>query len=335
MRKLNLILLLTVITALFTFGCTRIPASQETGVGPAEYEGVLNAGEIKKENDSLKGELDKAKVALEKIEKDYLNLTKNNESVISKLQEAESKLDIVQSKVIPKFNVEETDKNSITTYLNESKSILSESYRDIEIIQSNDSRILFSTVGYGDNFHQMFMWKIGQSEPVLIEGASFAKDGSWKWLASKYIVIESGNAAEMKVLDVENKKIVDTFESAQGVYLLPDTTTVLLQKTSSNGYVLRDFMTSKEKELDLDYNNKYSSFTADEVKNEITFIGTYTTDNGTEYLVQAKVSIEKLKEMNEKIETEEVDETKENEETEGKDEPEENQETEEPKGNTV
>ncbi|MFA9421992.1 MAG: hypothetical protein ACERLG_00325 [Sedimentibacter sp.] len=331
MSKINLIILLTVSTAFFAFGCTKLPASQETGVGPAEYEGIINAGEVKKENDSLKEELDNAKTEIEKMEKDYLNLAKNNESVISKLQEAESKLDIVENKNIPEFNTEKTDKNSIAAYLNDSKNLLAENYKEIEIIQSNESRILFSTVGYGDNFHQIFVWEIGQNKPILIDGASFGKEGSWKWLGSKYIILKSGSSNEMKVLDVENKEIVNTFESAQDVYLLPDTTTVLLQKSNSNVYVFHDIITSTEKELDLDYNNKYSSFTADEGKNEITFMGTYTSDSGIEYSVQAKVNIEKMKD---EYEIKNMDDIEESGKTDGTDNIE-IEENAEPEGNNV
>lgn len=315
MKKITMILLMILATAFIAFGCTKLPASQETGVGPAEYEGIINSDEIKKENESLKEELDKTKTELEKMEKDYLNLAKNNESVISKLQEAESKLDIVESVDIPKFNSEKTDKNSIAAYLNESKNVLDDSYREIEIIQSMESGILFCTVGYGDNFNQIFIWEVGQNEPVLIDGASFDKDGSLKWLGSKYILIDTGSEGEKKVLDVENRKIANTFESAQDVYLIPGTTTVLLQKPSSNVYALHDFITSAEIELNLDYNNKYTSFTADEEEKEITFKGTYTNENGTEYFVQATMNIEKMKEIYEIKNLDEIEEIEETEDT--------------------
>lgn len=315
-----MILLMILATAFIAFGCTKLPASQETGVGPAEYEGIINSDEIKKENESLKEELDKTKTELEKMEKDYLNLAKNNESVISKLQEAESKLDIVENDDLPSFNSERTDKNSIAAYLNENKNVLDDSYREIEIIQSTESGILFCTVGYGDNFNQIFMWEVGQNEPILIDGAFFDKDGSWKWMTSEYILIDSGNEAEKKVLDVQNRKIASTFESVEDVYLIPGTTTVLLQKPSSNVFVLHDFITSAEKELDLDYNNKYTSFAADEGEKEVTFKGTYANDNGTEYYVQATMNIEKMKEIYEITNLEEIKETDETEETEETDE---------------
>jgi len=299
MRKTTTILFLTLATAFVAFGCTKLPASQETGIKPAEYGGVLGSEEIKKENESLKIEMEKTKTELEKMEKDYLSLAKNNESIISKLQEAQSKLDIVGNDEIPKFNSENTDKNSIAAYLNDSKNVLDESNRKIEIIQTTDSKILFCTVGYGDNFNQIFMWEIGQNEPVLIDGASFDKDGSWKWLLeNKYIIIESGeNKSEKKVLDVENKKIAGTFESAQDVYLFPGTTTVLLQKQGMSAYVLYDFSTSGEKELNLDNNNKYTSYSVDEEKNEITFNGTYSNESGTKYFVQATMNIGKMKDI--------------------------------------
>ncbi|MGB4439964.1 MAG: hypothetical protein WBJ13_12255, partial [Sedimentibacter sp.] len=317
MRKTTMILLLTLVTAFIAAGCTKLPASQETGVKPFEYEGILSSEEMKKENKSLKGELESTKTELEKMEKDYLSLAKNNESIISKLQEAESKLNIVENNNIPKFNSEKTDKNSIETYLNDSKNVLDDSYRGIEIIQSGDSGILFSTVGYGNNFNQIFMWEVGQNEPVLINGASYDKNGSWKWLLeNKYIIIESGeNKSERKVLDVENKKIASTFESKEDIYLLPGTTTVLMQKPSSNTFALYNFITSDEKELDLDYKNKYTNFVVDEEKNEITFKGTYTNDSSVEYFVQATINIEKIKEnyeinsSDEMIETENENDT--------------------------
>ncbi|MDW5300132.1 MAG: hypothetical protein SA378_08350 [Sedimentibacter sp.] len=317
MKKTTMILLMILATAFIAFGCTKLPASQETGVGPAEYEGIINSDEIKKENENLKKELESTKTELEKMEKDYLNLAKNNELVISKLQEAETKLDIVESVDIPKFNSEKTDKNSILAYLNESKNVLDDSYREIEIIQSMESCILFCTVGYGDNFNQIFMWEVGQNEPVLIDGASFDKNGSWKWLLeNKYIIIENGeNKSEKKVFDVENKNIAGTFESNEDIYLLPETTTVLIQKPSSNNFVLYNFIISSEKELNLDNKNKYSNFVVDEEKNEITFKGTYTNDNGTEYFVQATMNIEKMKEIYEIKNSDEIEETEDIEET--------------------
>jgi len=322
MRKATKIILLTMATAFIAIGCTKLPASQETGVKPSEYVGALSSEEMKKENNSLKEELETTKAQLEKTEKDYLNLAKNNESIISKLQEAELKLKIVESDNIPKFNSEQTDKDSIVTYIKDSKNILDDSYRGIEIIQSSDIEILFCTVGYGDNFNQIFIWEFGQNEPELIIGASYDKNGSWKWLLeNKFIIIESGeNKTEKKVLDVENKKIAGTFESIEDIYLLPETTTVLIKKPSSNTFVLYNYMTKVEKELDLDSKNKYTNFVVDEEKNQITFNGTYTNDKGIEYSVQAAISIEKMKEIyeiNNADETTEPVDIKENEEAEG------------------
>jgi len=318
MRKINMILLLTMATAFIAVACTKLPASQETGVKPSEYKGISGTEEIKKENKSLKDDLESTKNELDKMEKDYLNLVKNNESLISKLQEAESKLNIVESDNLPKFISETTDKNSIVAYLNDSKNILDKSYRGIEIIQSTESGILFSTVGYGDNFNQIFIWEVGQNEPVLIEGASYDKNGSWKWLLeNKYIIIENGeNKSEKKVLDVENKKIAGTFESKEEIYLFPETTTVLMQKPNSNTFVLYNFITSSEKELELDYKNKYTNFVVDEEKNEITFKGTYTNDSSIEYFVQATINIEKMKEIYEINNSAETIETQ-NDESEG------------------
>ena len=50
----KIILIITIFTLLFTFGCTRLPVFEKTGVRPAEYEGIVNTGEIKKENSVLK-----------------------------------------------------------------------------------------------------------------------------------------------------------------------------------------------------------------------------------------------------------------------------------------
>jgi hypothetical protein len=80
------ILVLVISTLVLAAGCTRLPASEETGLGPGEYEGIVNTQEIKKENVSLKEELEKIKSELEDLEKEYLSLAKSNESIISKLQ---------------------------------------------------------------------------------------------------------------------------------------------------------------------------------------------------------------------------------------------------------
>ena len=333
MKKSIIILLLITATSLITFGCTKLPASQETGVKPSEYEGSLSTKEIKAENENLKVELEETREALEKTEKDFLNLAKSNESIISKLEEAQSKLEIVEGDEIPNFNSEKNDKNSIVAYLNESKSILDDNYKGIQIIKSMDSGVLFYTVGYGDNFSQIFLWEIGQNEPVMIDEAYFYKEGSWKWLLdNKYILIESDDEGNKKVVDIDNKKIASTFKSDEEIYMIPGTTTVLIRRSSSDMYTLYDFVNITEKEINLDYANKYTSYSVDEDNNEIIFKGTYTNDVGTNYSVSAKMDVGKMKEIyeiksyeatdgidetNEIVETQEATEIEEQEEQEG------------------
>lgn len=294
MKKTTMILILILTFVLILSGCTRLPASEETGVKPSEYTGKLSTEEMQKENESLKTELDSAKTELEKLEKDYLNLAKNNEAIISQLQEAESLLDIVESDDIPDFKSEETDKNSITSYLNDSISSLDDSYRKIEIIQSTDSKILFLTTGYGEKFSQIFVWNIGEDKPSLLEGASFEKSGSWKWLLQdKFIVIDSGSG-DKKVIDAQNSMVAGEFKAKGEIYLLPGTATVLIQNPDTNVYSLYDFSSSTGQELNLDSKNKYTSFHVDG-DNAITFEGTYE-EQGIEYRVSATISIEEMKE---------------------------------------
>ncbi|WP_312832922.1 hypothetical protein [Sedimentibacter saalensis] len=293
MKKTAIILMLALTFVSLLSGCTRLPASVETGVKPSEYTGKLSAEEMKKENESLKTELDSKKLELEKLEKDYLNLAKNNEAIISRLQEAESLLDIVVSDDLPDFKSEGTDKNSIISYLNDSISSLDDSYRKIEIIQSTDSKILFLTTGYGEKFSQVFTWTIGEDKPSIIEGASFEKSGKWQWLLQdRFIVIDSGSG-DKKIIDAENSRVAGEFKAKGEIYLLPDTSTVLIQNPESNVFSLYDFGLSSDQELKLDSKNKYTSFRVDD--KDIIFEGTYK-DQGIEYNVSATINIEEMKE---------------------------------------
>ena len=282
------ILVLVISTLVLAAGCTRLPASEETGLGPGEYEGIVNTQEIKKENVSLKEELEKIKSELEDLEKEYLSLAKSNESIISKLQEAESKLDIVEAEDIPKFKIEDTDLNSIVQYLEESSSIIDKSVKVIDIISSGE-RVVFRTIGYGNVYSQIFIWDEGENEPTLIDGASFDKDGSYEWL-DRYILIKSGG--KNKVLDIENKKITGLFDEPLKMQLLKDTTTVLL-KDKDNKFVLYDFINDSNKQINLD-NNKYTDFNLQE--DFVLFTGTYT-ENGVEYEIRARLALDELMEM--------------------------------------
>lgn len=297
MRKKIAILLLTFVSAFVLFGCTMLPASVETGIGPEEYTEIRNTEATKKENESLKNELDILKTEMEKMEKDYLELAKNNETVISKLEEAETKLDILGNDGIPKFNSEKTDNNSIVAYLNNSKSVLDKSLRGIEIIESTDeSKVLFYTTGYGDSFNQIFIWNIGESEPLLVDGAAFAKNGSFEMISSRFLLIDTGNNEEFKILDTDSEKIINNFNTKQEPYLISDTATFILQKPDTGTFVLYDFINSKEQEIDLDYKNKYTSFNVDETKSEVTFSGIYTDEHETSYSVVAVMNLDKIKE---------------------------------------
>jgi hypothetical protein len=293
MKKPSMILMLILTLVLLSSGCTKLPASVETGVKPSEYTGKLSAEEMQKENESLKTELDSTKTELEKLEKDYMNLAKNNEAIISQLQEAESLLDIVVNDGIPDFKSEGTDKNSIISYLNNSISSLDNSYRKIEIIQSTDSKILFITTGYGEKFSQVFTWTIGEDKPSLIEGASFEKSGNWQWLLQdKFVAIDTGSG-DKKIIDAANSKVAGEFKAKGEIYLLPDTSTVLIQNPENNVFSIYDFSLATSQELKLDSKNKYTSFHVEDGR--ITFEGTYQ-DQGIEYNVSATINIEEMKE---------------------------------------
>ncbi|NLK64369.1 MAG: hypothetical protein GX289_04670 [Tissierellia bacterium] len=282
------ILIVVVSTLLLAVGCTRLPASDETGLGPGEYEGIVNTGEIKKENLSLKDELEKTKAKLEELEEEYLSLAKSNENIIFKLEEAESKLKIVESEDIPKFNTESTDINGIVSYLKDSSRLIDKSTKGIELIKSHGS-VVFRTIGYGDEHSQIFIWNEGENEPMLIEGASFDNEGSYEWL-DKYILIK--NDGKNKVLDIEKKRITGFFDEPLKMQLLKDTTTVLL-KDKDNKFVLYDFINDTNKQINLD-NNKYTDFNLQE--DFVLFTGTYT-ENGVEYEMRATFALDKMMEM--------------------------------------
>ena len=303
----KVILSFTIFTLIFAIGCTELPLSEETGVGPGEYKGKVNTEEIENENNSLKKELDKVKTELEELEKEYLSLAKSNENIIFKLNEAESKLKIVASEDIPKFNTEDTDKNSIITYLKDSSKLIDNSIKGIEIISAGE-RIVFRTLGYGDEYSQIFIWDEGKNGPELIDGAAFEKEGSYEWLG-KYILIKT--QGKNKVLDIDNKKITGSFDDPQKLQLLDGTTTVLL-KYEDNKFILYDFANDSNKQINLD-NNKYTDFNLQ--NNSIVFSGTYI-DQGAEYEIKASITLDKLKEV---YEIKNVDEAETTENTTGND----------------
>lgn len=284
----KIILPIAIFTLIFVIGCTRLPLSEETGVGPGEYKGKADTEEIKYENNSLKEELYKVKTELEKLEKEYLSLAKSNENIIFKLQEAESKLKIVASEDIPKFNIEDADKNSIITYLKDSYRLIESSIKGIEVISSDES-IVFRTLGYGEEYSQIFIWDEGKNEPALIDGAAFGKEGSYEWIG-KYILIKDDG--RNKVLYIENKKITGSFDSPEKLQLL-DGTNTLLMKYEDNKFVLYDFLNDSNKQINLD-NNKYNDFN---LKNDsVVFSGTYA-DEGIEYELRASITLDKLREV--------------------------------------
>ncbi len=289
------ILVITILSLIFTVACTQIPISEETGLGPGEYGGIGNTEEIKKENLSLKEELENTKEELDSIrtelkeqKDDYLSLAKSNENIIFKLEEAESKLKIVESEDIPNFNIESTDANSIVSYLNDSSNLIDDSIKGIDIISTDDS-IVFRTLGYGKNYSQIFIWNKGENEPLLIDGASFSKEGSYEWL-DKYILIK--DSGKNKLLDIENKKIISSFDEPQKMILLEGTTTLLL-KGEDNKFVLYDFVNNTNKEVNLD-NNRYSDFNLQ--NGTLVFSGTYVEDD-VDYEMRASLKLNKLKEV--------------------------------------
>lgn len=301
------ILILTVFSLLFAMGCTQIPVSEETGLGPGQYEGIAGTEEIKKENLSLKEELDgtrieldDVKIKLEELEDEYLSLAKSNENIIFKLEEAESKLKIVESEDIPKFNVENADKNSIISYLKDSSKLIDDSIKGIEVI-STEKGIVFRTLGYGKDYSQIFIWDEGENEPTLIDGAVLYKEGSYEWI-NEYLLIK--NSGKNKVLDIENKSIIGIFDEPKKFELLEGTTTILL-KDNDNKFVLYDFINDSYKQITLD-NNKYTDFNLQ--KDSVVFSGTYVEEN-VEYEIRASINLDKLKEVYEIKNADEVNET--------------------------
>lgn len=294
MRKMSVITLITIASACILAGCTMMPASQETGVGPKEYTEIKNAEAIKKENEELKKELESIKTEVEKMEKDYLDLAKNNETLIYKLEEADTKLGILESEGIPKFKSEKNDKNSIVAYLNNNKSVLEKRLKGIEIVQSDDEKsVLFYTIGYGDTLNQLFMWTAGESEPILIAGADFEKNGKLSWIDNKFLQIYTGSS-EYKILDVENKSIISSFSSKQDAYLIPETSSYILQRQDDGTFVIYDFINTKDQRLELDYKGKYTQYEISD--DNIIFNGNYFDEYETQYSVNAVVNMGKLKE---------------------------------------
>lgn len=306
MKKVVIILLITVLAA---FGCTRIPASEETGVMPGKYEGLntLSTGELKTENEKLKSELESKLKELEKLKDDYLSIAKNNDLIIKKLDEAESMLKELEDEglELPKFNLVQTDKNSIVKYINERKGVLDKNCKDIEMIplKENENIIIFYTVGYGENYNQIFMWEIGKTEPVIVEGANFNKDGNCKWLVQdKYIIIDTGkiDVKENKIIDVGQKKVVSTFETnSNSMYLIPGTASILMQKPKTDTtvplFLIYDFINDEEKVLSFEFQDKDLQFNVDDENKTITFTGSYKSNDDIEYSVQAAINIDKLK----------------------------------------
>jgi len=307
MKKIAIILLITILTA---FGCTRIPASEETGVMPSEYEGVntLSKSELTSENEKLKNELDETLKELEKLKDDYLSVAKNNDLIIKKLDEAENLLKELEDEglELPKFNLKQTDKNSIYKYIEERKSVLSSSYKNIEMIplKENENIVMFYTVGYGENYNQLFVWEIGKTEPVIVEDAYFDKDGNYKWLLQdKYLIIDLGktDVKEKRIVDVDQKKVVSTFETnSDNMYLIPGSASILMQKpktdTESPLFIIYDFINDGEQVLSFEFQDKDLKFTVDDTNKTIKFTGTYKNEDDVEYSVEALINIDKLKE---------------------------------------
>lgn len=307
MKKLAIILLITMFVA---FGCTRLPASQETGVKPGEYKSsnTLNFEETKTENDKLKRELEQTKGEIQKLKDDYLSIARNNDLLVGKLNEAESLLKQLEDEGVelPKFVLEETDRNSIISYIKERKDVLSKNFKDIKLVptEENDNIILFYTVGYGENYNQIFIWEVGKSEPIIIDNAFFSKDGNWEWLLKdKYILIDSGKSSiiEKKVLDINAMKIVGTFETnSDDIYLLPGTSSLIIQKAktdlSTPIYEIYNFITGEENKLNFEFEDKDLRFNVDSIKNTINFSGTYVDIDNIEYSVKVSMDIDKIKE---------------------------------------
>lgn len=305
MKKIVIILLITMFIA---FGCTRLPASQETGVTPGVYKGLntLNYSELETENEELKSQLEQKTTELGKLKDDYLSIAKNNDLIIGKLNDAESLLKQLEDEGVelPKFSIEQTDKNNITNYIKERRGVLSKNFKDVKMIplNGNDNIILFYTVGYGENYNQIFIWEVGKSEPTVIDGAFFSKDGNWEWLLQdKYILIDSGknSVIEKKILDINAMKVVSTFETnSDNIYLIPGTASIIIQKAKTDSsapiYEIYDFITGEEKKLSFEFQDKDLNISVDSSNNTINFTGVYVDGDGITYSVKAVMSIDKL-----------------------------------------
>jgi hypothetical protein len=310
MKRLSAIVFITIASVYILAGCTMMPASQETGVGPDEYAEIKNTEAINKENEDLKKELESKKTEINKMEKDYLELAKNNETMLSKLEEAETKLDILGNEGIPEFNSEKNDKNSIVAYLNNNKAELEKRLKGIEIVDSTDeSKVLFYTTGYGEVLNQLFIWNQGDNEPILIDGADFEKGGILSWIDNKFLEIKSGSN-EYKILNVDSKNIISKFSSKQDAYLIPETSSYIMQKKDNGTFVIYDFINSKEQDITLDNKGKFTAFEIN--GGNIIFKGVYTDENETQYSVEASMSIDKLKEKYNILTLKQVIEIKEN-----------------------
>lgn len=305
MKKIVIILLITILTA---FGCTRIPASEETGVKPSEYEGVntLSKNELISENEKIKNELEVTLKELEKLKDDYLSIAKNNDLIIKKLDEAENLLKELEDEgnELPEFNLEQSDKSSIYKYIDDRKNVLNNNFKNIELIplKENENIVMFYTVGYGENYNQIFIWEIGKTEPVIVEGANFNKEGSYNWLLqNKYIIIDIGktDVREKRIVDVEQKKVVSIFETnSNNMYLIPGTASILMQKPKTDKslplFVIYDFINDEEQVLGFEFQDKDLKFNVDDENKTITFIGSYKNNDDIEYSIQAAINIEKL-----------------------------------------
>lgn len=294
MRRLIAVLLIMILTL---SGCTRLPPSEETGVKPGQYKSTTDSEKLKQENNTLKEELDTAKKELENLKNDYLTLSKNNNDIISQLSDAQSTLKLLTNDNILKFKTEKTDKNTILLYLTEKKKLLDNYYREIELIPvNNESLIIFAAKGYSENTNQIFLWEVGNTEPIMIDGACFYQNGSWSWLKEdRYIIIHTGRADENKILDIDSKKVISTFVSDADTYLFPNTSTLLVH--SDGKFELYDFLCNTSKELDINDKNKYFKYDVDESNDTLVLSGYYEdSENNIKYYVRADLDIAKLKE---------------------------------------
>lgn len=296
MKKTILILIITLIASV---GCTKIPASEETGIKPGEYEGQQNAEELKSENVQLKTELEQTKEQLKKLEEDFLSINNNNDLATKKLTEAESIIMMFQDNKLPKFAVEKADENAIVSYLNEKSNFLSKSYKKIEMIPlvSVENKIIFYTAGYGDQ-NQVFSWDTAKTEPALIDGAVFNAKGNWKWLLQdKYLLLSSSDNTN-KILDVSTMKVSNVFKGmAENMYYFNGTTNVLMKKDAANSespFVVYDFASEEQKEISLDNKSRFNDFVIDESMNKINFTGKYE-ENGVIYSVEAAMNLDSIK----------------------------------------